>query len=157
MNTQFATVNSKFGMAPFGIADLTSLFPRRAARVQGLEPEGFRRSRPLDASEHREMVDVFTMAKAGGMPFDAGSMSRYTPLAAVDFAQSLYEFRTKDKSSPLMQLADLCLYPVCRGGYEPTYRAYRAMAEAGRLIDAVVPPGELAARGIKYSCFDGGV
>jgi hypothetical protein len=92
--------------------------------------------------------------KATGMPFDDNNSSIYKPLSADEFAHALYEFRLKEKSSPLSQIADLALYPMARGGYEPDYRPYRRLREAGKLIDCGLSPDEVPRRGIKYSCFD---
>ncbi|CAG1012369.1 hypothetical protein RHIZO_04239 [Rhizobiaceae bacterium] len=54
----------------------------------------------------------------------------------------------------MMQIADLFLYPMAKGGYDPTYRPYRALKESGRLIDAHLSPERIPSLGIKYSCFD---
>lgn len=92
--------------------------------------------------------------RAIGHPFDAGNASRYAPLAAAELHKTLYEFRTKAKTSPPMQLADVCLWPMCIGGYDPANIPYRALHAAGTLIDCKIPPDEVASRGIKYSCWE---
>jgi hypothetical protein len=92
--------------------------------------------------------------RANGMPFDSNNSTIYEPLSADEFKDALYEFRLKEKSSPLSQIADLILYPMARGGYEPDYRPYRKLREAGKLIDCVLPRDDVPRRGIKYSCFD---
>ena len=54
----------------------------------------------------------------------------------------------------MIQLADLILYPIAKAGYDPHYRPYRKLKEQGKLIDCHLSDQDLAARGIKYSCFD---
>lgn len=92
--------------------------------------------------------------RADGHPFDRTNASRYAPLAADELRETLYDFKAKAKSSPLMQLADLCLWPMCIGGYDPANRAYVALRQARTLIDARLAPADVATRGIKYSCWD---
>lgn len=89
-----------------------------------------------------------------GHPFDGDAAAKYAPLTAGELAHTLYDFKTKAKSSPPMQLADLCLWPICMGGYTPTNRAYDALRRAGTLIDSKLEPGEVVERGIKYSCWE---
>ncbi len=54
----------------------------------------------------------------------------------------------------MIQLADIVLYPMVKGGYEPNYRPYRHLMENKKLIDAVLAPEDLPSCGIKYSCFE---
>ena len=87
-------------------------------------------------------------------PADADTSAKYSPLAAEMFAGTLYEFQTKNKSSPPMQIADICLWPVCIGGYRSDNKAYVALRDAGSLVDSKLPAEEVASCGIKYSCWD---
>ncbi len=89
--------------------------------------------------------------KRDGMPFNAPNMSGYLPLVAREFRQTLYELRLKAKSSPPMQVADLVLYPLCIGGYDPENRALKSLRAARKLLDQHVTAPER--EGIKYSCF----
>lgn len=89
-----------------------------------------------------------------GHPFDAGNASKYDPLEAAALRETLYDFKTKSKSSPMIQLADLVLWPMCIGGYDPNNRAFTAMHRSGTLIDTRLPAAQVATRGIKYSCWD---
>ena len=43
---------------------------------------------------------------------------------------------------------------MAKGGYDPTYRPYKKLAESGKLIDTHVPEEQIPFRGIKYSCFN---
>lgn len=92
--------------------------------------------------------------KDSGHSFDKNSASIYNPLTSVDHAATLYEFRAKAKSSKLMQIADIYLWPMCIGGYDEGNRPYSALKRAGKLIDCILPGDLVAERGIKYSCFD---
>ena len=89
-----------------------------------------------------------------GLPFDPNISSKYTPLTQQQLADTLYDLKFKLKSSPMAQLADLYLYPICRGGYEANYRPYTMLREKQKLVDDVLPPADAAVRGIKYSCFE---
>lgn len=108
-----------------------------------------RSDKSVDARLKRYYDDL----RSAGPPFSVDRSSKYSPLAAEEFLETLYEFRVKNKSSPLIQMADLCLWPVCIGGYDAQNRAYRALRDAGSLIDSKLPTTEVDACGIKYSCF----
>lgn len=92
--------------------------------------------------------------RAKGMPFDAASSSKYEPMGTTDIAKVVYDLRFKGKSSPLMQLADLYLWPMCMGGYNPQVRPYQRLIEDKKLIDSVLGKAEIPVRGIKYSCWE---
>ena len=64
----------------------------------------------------------------------------------------MYEFRPKKGDSPLIQIADLYLWPMCIGGYDRMNRPYRELMDRGKLIDAVCD--DSATQGIKYFCFE---
>jgi hypothetical protein len=92
--------------------------------------------------------------RTNGHPFQSESASKYTPLTVAEFRETLYDFKPKMKTSPPMQLADLCLWPMCIGGYDPMNRPYLALKESGTLIDSRLRPEDVPTRGIKYSCWD---
>jgi hypothetical protein len=89
-----------------------------------------------------------------GLPFDSGTSAGYRPLSGADFKDTLYDFKTRTKEDRLVQLADLCLWPICLGGYNPDNVPYRAMREAGTLLDSRLSPDVREREGIKYSCFE---
>jgi hypothetical protein len=89
-----------------------------------------------------------------GMPFDGGNMAKYGPLSAAELADTLYDLRFRTKKSPLMQLADIYLYPMARGGYDSDYLPYKTLRENKKLIDDHLTAEEIPHLGIKYSCFD---
>ena len=90
--------------------------------------------------------------KADGSPFNSENEKGYFPLDASDYAKVLREIRFKYKSSPLVQLADLYLWPMAMGGYHPENRPYARLCENEKLMDQRCENLEL--EGIKYSCFE---
>lgn len=92
--------------------------------------------------------------KKTGHSFNQDTASKYNPLESLDYHQTLYDFKTKEKSSKLMQIADLFLWPMCIGGYDEGNRPYSALTAAGKLIDCQLGEELIGEKGIKYSCFD---
>ena len=108
-----------------------------------------------DKTADAQVRAYYNDLKTGGAPFSDTMSSEYSPLNAAEFTETLYEFRTKQKSSPLIQLADLYLWPMCIGGYNATVRPYRRLIADGRLIDChLATEEETRVLGIKYSCFE---
>lgn len=100
------------------------------------------------------MRGYYNNLKSKGHSFDPNTSSAYNPLTPIDYSNTLYDFKSKSKSSKLMQVADLYLWPMCIGGYDEGNRAYTALMSAGKLIDCHLPDELISERGIKYSCFD---
>lgn len=100
------------------------------------------------------MEGYYLHLKQNGLPFDDGRSEKYSPMSRAELGSLLHDFKKKNKSSPLMQLADLYLYPMCLGGYVKSYRPYQDLVAAGRLIDAHLKSEEIPSRGIKYSCWE---
>jgi hypothetical protein len=92
--------------------------------------------------------------RQSGPPFASGTSNRYAPLSADQLRDTLYEFKMKSKTSPMIQIADLYLWPMCQGGYDATYDSYEKLRSHSRLMDSVCHPEEVEARGVKYYCFD---
>jgi hypothetical protein len=88
-----------------------------------------------------------------GMPFHEGGDPKYRPLGQPELNRTLREFKLKFKSSPPMQIADLYLYPICRAGYVK-YKPIEKLRANRKLIDDLLPPDDVDALGIKYSCFE---
>ena len=106
--------------------------------------------------EDRSFIEYMRQLKRLGNPFDEGTSGHYNPLVAKDYRRIvLGEPQRRTKNSPPIQIADLILYPMAKGGYDPDYYPYRKLKEAGKLIDCVVPKEDIPLLGIKYSCFDG--
>lgn len=106
-----------------------------------------------DRKTDRAIQEYFRRLKGQGHSFDGQNAAKYSPLEQVQFDDVLYDFRLKDKSSQLMQFADLYLYPMCKGGYPRCYIPYERLKDGRKLIDAHVH--EASVCGIKYYCFDG--
>lgn len=100
------------------------------------------------------LLSYYNQLRGNGLPFDGDTSAKYSPLAARVLAETLYEFQTKNKTSPPMQIADICLWPMCIGGYKPDNKSYLALRTAGALVDCKLLPEEIPACGIKYSCWD---
>jgi len=109
-----------------------------------------------DKKEDQKMKEYYHTLRGDGHWFDPNTAGKYEPISPDDYRTTLYEFRTKAKTSKLMQIADLYLWPMCMGGYEKLNRPYSRLMGAGKFIDCGLAPEEVGTRGIKYSCFDGG-
>jgi len=96
----------------------------------------------------------FDDLRISGHPFDKKNAADYSPLTAEQYKTVLYDFKTKFKSSAMAQVADMYLWPMCMGGYHRSNRAYKALVEAGKLIDCRLEGKQLAELGVKYSCFE---
>lgn len=99
-----------------------------------------------------KLAEYYAALKAEGQPFFAGTSEKYDPLSANAFSDTLYEFRLKNKSSPMAQMADLYLWPMCVGGYDANNRVYRLLMKGGKLLDALVDVAAREKLGTKYSC-----
>lgn len=106
-----------------------------------------------DRKTEAQFKTYFDELKAGGAPFNPLTSAKYRPLAQDVLANTLYEFRVKTKASDLMQIADLCLWPICSGGYNPENRSFVMLKQEGKLLDALCTEDN-GLQGIKYSCFE---
>lgn len=100
------------------------------------------------------MKDYYNNIRSNGMPFSSGGMGKYDPLSSDNMNETLYDFKTKSKSSPIMQLADLYLWPMSIGGYHRSNVTYARLLKDGKLIDCHLREEEIPYLGIKYSCFE---
>jgi hypothetical protein len=89
-----------------------------------------------------------------GMPFAPQSSDKYRPLRSNDLGQILYDFKLKMKSSPMVQLADLYLWPICIGGYHASNRTYARLMNDGKLMECQLASEDWSMLASKYSCFD---
>lgn len=106
-------------------------------------------------AEDRDLIKYMKELKSNGMPFDRGSSALYESLSPDQFRKTVIgEPRRLTKKSGIMQLADLYLYPIIKGGYDASYEPYKKLIGAGKLIDCTLEPTQVSALGIKYSCFD---
>lgn len=107
-------------------------------------------NKPEDAN----LEAYYKSLKDEGMPFAKDNSEKYGPLSQEQFKSTLYEFKTKQKSSPMVQLANLYLWPICMGGYHAGNRPYQRLTEDGKLIDCRIKEDERPMLGSKYSCFE---
>jgi hypothetical protein len=104
--------------------------------------------------EDRVLKGYYNDLKVSGQPFDSTRSEKYRPLAPEEFTQTLLEFAPKMKSSPMAQLADLFLWPICMGGYNPNNRPYARLMGDGKLIECNVAEEDWPMLATKYYCFD---
>ena len=105
--------------------------------------------------EDRDILNYTKLLRSDGMPFDAARSADYEGLYPSDFKEILAgEPNRVTKSVPMIQFADLVLYPIVKAGYDANYGPYKRLMEAGRIIDALIPQEACASSGVKYSCFD---
>lgn len=107
-----------------------------------------------DKPTEAQLKMYYDEMRAKGAPFDASRAAKYAPLTPSDLASTLREFRIKTKRSHLMQLADLALWPICKGGYSSADQSYTALRDNAKLLDAQCTEGS-GLLGIKYFCFPG--
>jgi hypothetical protein len=105
-------------------------------------------------ADDERLLRYYNDLRTSGPPFERSSSAAYAPLTPTELAETLHEIRFKSKSSPMGQAADLFLWPIALAGYEPDNRAYRALHEAGRLIESRISAKDAEACGSKYSCFE---
>ena len=123
------------------------------ARSQGASLEVF--FEEAGKHEDRNMVEYHRNLKSGGMPFDDKNSSSYSSLSNVDFSETvLGDPKRLTKKSPLIQFADLYLYPLVKGGYDQQYSPYCELKNANRIVDTIIADDKVASCGIKYSCFE---
>lgn len=104
--------------------------------------------------EDARLDEYYKSLQSDGMPFAKDSSGKYAPLTQEQFRATLYEFKTKRKSSPMAQLADLYLWPLCMGGYHASNKTYMRLINDGKLIDCRISEEERPMLGSKYSCFE---
>lgn len=111
-----------------------------------------------EGSGRKEDGDIIRYARAlktEGCPFNDDTSGRYSPLLPEHYRRIvLGEPHQKTKKMPMIQIADLILYPIAKAGYDPSYDPYRKLKDHGKLIDCYFREEEIPYRGIKYGCFD---
>ncbi|MBW9054422.1 DUF3800 domain-containing protein [Rhizobium mesosinicum] len=104
--------------------------------------------------EDRDLIAYAKAVKAEGMPFAGEGAAAYESLPPEEFRRIVMgEPKRRTKKAPMLQIADLMLYPMAKGGYDPTYKPYVDLMQAGKLIDALLREEDRPNLGIKYSCF----
>jgi len=105
-------------------------------------------------ADERRLQRYYEDLRVRGTPFDPGSSAAYVPLSSQELGETLHELRFKTKSSPLIQLADLVLWPLVLNAYGENNRPYRALERAGRLIEGRLDARDALVCGSKRSCFE---
>jgi len=106
--------------------------------------------------EDRDIVRYAKDLKKRGNPFNRLTSQEYQPLMAEDYRRIVIgEPRRKKKTNPLLQVADLLLFPLAKSGYDLEYRPYKTLKEHGKIIDCKLAEKDLPVMAMKYSCFDG--
>lgn len=105
-----------------------------------------------DKEAEARLKGYFNDLRSTGLPFNSATSAKYQPLTEAHLKYALLEFQVKTKSSQLMQLADLLLWPTCQGGYRPDDQNYCTLRKHNKLLDAHCTD-ENGLLGIKYSCF----
>jgi hypothetical protein len=106
------------------------------------------------ATVDARLRDYFREMRQKGTPFDPRSSAAYSPLTPTELEATLYDLRFKSKSSPMVQIADLLLWPMAIAGYNADYRPYTELERAGKFIECQLPARLWAERASKYSCFE---
>jgi len=105
--------------------------------------------------EDRDIINYMRELKKTGNPFNTNTSKAYDPLTASDYSRIvLGEPRRKTKKNPLIQIADLILYPLAKAAYETSYPPFQKLKEHEKLINCLLCKDEIPEKGNKYSCFD---
>lgn len=105
--------------------------------------------------EDRDIRDYLKELKGTGNAFNPETSKKYDGLTSEDYRRIvLGEPHQKSKLIPMLQVADLLLYPMAKGGYDPSYVPYQELKKRGKLIDCFLEEKDIPFRGIKYYCFD---
>lgn len=100
------------------------------------------------------MEQYFKELRTSGHPFNPATAQKYNPTPADDLSSLLRGIEGRKKSDAVLQLADLCLYPVVTSRAQSDNRAYTAMKNAKMLVDCHLESNQVEFLGIKYYCFD---
>jgi hypothetical protein len=105
-----------------------------------------------DKVTEQQLKGYFDEMRNEGQPFNSETSAKYQPMPADQMRPTLFEFGVRSKGSQLMQLADLVLWPICRGRYSPDDLAYGLLKSNRKLLDAHCTEDN-GLLGIKYFCF----
>ena len=130
------------------VVERAAKYARSKARKLRVFPE------KCNKIEDRTLRGYYDALRTEGSPFAPNTSDKYKPLSQAELHDTLYEFMPKNKTSPMAQLADLYLWPICVGGYHASNRPYKRLMEDGKLIECVMPREAWQAEASKYSCFD---
>ena len=104
--------------------------------------------------EDKLITSYFNDLRVSGAPFSAETSTKYEPLTSKQLQQVLSGIEGKSKNNPILQIADLCLYPVAKSKEQPQNRAFQLLNQHRKLVGTVLATDNLEKMGIKYYCFD---
>lgn len=132
-----------------------SMVVERAAKVARQEERKLRVFvERCNKTEDRMIQGYYDTLRKEGHPFAVENAGKYAPLTQEQFAETLYDLKFKRKSSPMAQLADLYLWPMCVGGYHVSNRPFKRLMSDGKLIETRLDLEAIPTLGSKYFCFD---
>ncbi|WP_412049011.1 hypothetical protein ACK6D9_14255 [Hoeflea sp. Naph1] len=102
--------------------------------------------------EDRLIENYFQTLIANGTEFDTQNSKKHEPLSKSELAETLLTIWPDGKNNPMLQIADLLLFPLCNQPTKRPDRAYKKLCEAEQLIDWKHDDPTIA---VKYSCYDG--
>ena len=104
--------------------------------------------------EDNKVLEYAKLLKAQGMPFENAD-PKYKSLDSEKFSETILgDPNRSTKKNPMIQIADLVLFPVAKGGYDSNYKAYRFLVDNNKIVDSDLTEVEKPSQGVKYSCFD---
>lgn len=106
-------------------------------------------------ADDAKLKEYYKALRETGHCFNSATAAKYDPVTVDDYRATLYDFKTKMKTSRLTQIADLYLWPICMAGYDKKNWPYNNLRKAGRLIECRLSEAEAEMLGTKYSCFEG--
>lgn len=104
--------------------------------------------------EDKLITSYFNDLRDSGVPFSDETSTKYAALTSNQMQRVLTGIEAKSKNNPLLQIADLCLYPVAKSKDQPQNRAFQELTQSQKLVDTVLTSDNLEKMGIKYYCFD---
>jgi hypothetical protein len=104
--------------------------------------------------EDRLIHSYFNQIRNHGLPFDPQTSEKYAPLSQQQLQYILTGIEGKSKNNPIVQVADLCLYPIAKAKEQAANKAFQALIHHKKLIDTLLDVEDLETMGIKYYCYD---
>lgn len=104
--------------------------------------------------EDKLIACYFNDLRGAGAPFSAETSTKYEPLTSDQIQHVLTGIEGKSKTNPILQVADLCLYPIAKSKEQPQNLALQKLVQHQKLADTVLASNHLEKMGIKYYCFD---
>jgi hypothetical protein len=75
-------------------------------------------------AEDLTIRNYYRNLRTQGMPFSSEGSAKYHPMSVAELRAAIIDLEFKNKESRGLQIADLVLYPIARGGYDPEYRPF---------------------------------